>query len=97
MSTPPRNHNDAPVTTDDFGRQEFIQAVCQEIQHCQPPKGLAINGYWGTGKTSALRLVYARLSGKQLACRKHPDSYVIFLPVFGLSLLNISRRFPRIV
>jgi len=49
MSTPPplRNHNDAPVTTDDFGRREFIQAVCQEIQHCQPPKGLAINGYWG--------------------------------------------------
>jgi hypothetical protein len=37
------------------------------------------------------------MHGYRLACRKHPDSYGIFLPVFGLSLLNISRRFPCIV
>ncbi|MEM7019984.1 MAG: P-loop NTPase fold protein, partial [Pseudomonadota bacterium] len=65
------SHNDAPLIVEQgddmgdlLGRSKFIKHVCAVISDCQPPKGIAINGYWGSGKTSALMQVYYQLSGK---------------------------------
>ncbi|MCP4700753.1 MAG: hypothetical protein GY862_28450 [Gammaproteobacteria bacterium] len=58
------SHNDDPVLEDAFGQKDFIEHICKVIKDCQPPKGIAINGYWGTGKTSALMQVYYCLSAK---------------------------------
>jgi len=33
------------------------------IKNCQPPKGIGINGYWGTGKTSSLMQIHKELTG----------------------------------
>ncbi|WP_286019463.1 hypothetical protein, partial [Candidatus Venteria ishoeyi] len=64
MPTNKLSHNDAPVVEDAFQQKAFIQRICKVVKECRPPKGIAINGYWGTGKTSALMQVYYQLSGK---------------------------------
>lgn len=55
-------HNDEPVLETAF-QPDFIRRLCKIIQTCQPPKGLAVTGYWGSGKTSALKQLYYHLSG----------------------------------
>lgn len=54
-------HNDSPTDTDAFGQQAFIDAIAESIQNCTPPKGIGLNGYWGTGKTSSLMQLKAAL------------------------------------
>ncbi|WP_319547654.1 P-loop NTPase fold protein [Desulfogranum marinum] len=58
------SHNDDPTLHDGFDNKDFIKEVCLLIKKCRPPKGIGLNGYWGTGKTSALLQVYFQLSGK---------------------------------
>ncbi len=55
MNAGARSHHDEPALVDGLGRENFIQSVCRLISDCQPPKGIAISGYWGSGKTSALQ------------------------------------------
>lgn len=57
------SHNDTPTVKDAFGNEAFIEAICLLVRTCTPPKGIGINGYWGTGKTSALLQIYQRLTG----------------------------------
>lgn len=61
---PTLSHNDDATLIDAFDNQPFVREVCQVIRDCSPPKGIAINGYWGTGKTSALARVYYHLTGE---------------------------------
>lgn len=58
------SHNDTPTLEDAFANQLFIKGICSLVRDCIPPKGIGLNGYWGTGKTSALLQVYYQLSGK---------------------------------
>ena len=57
------SHNDDPTHQDTLGREKFIERACDLVRNCRPPKGIAINAYWGTGKTSALRRIHYQLSG----------------------------------
>ncbi|MCX7095558.1 MAG: P-loop NTPase fold protein [Methylobacter sp.] len=63
MSNLPLSHNDTAKADDVFQQQAFIDQVCELIKNCQPPKGIGINGYWGTGKTSALMQIHKTLTG----------------------------------
>ena len=58
------SHNDNPALDDAFGHDAFLAEVCKQISTCTPPKGIGINGYWGTGKTSALLQVYYHLTNE---------------------------------
>jgi|GEM_PF-1792840 len=57
------SHNDTAKADDAFKQQAFIKQVCDLIKDCQPPKGIGINGYWGTGKTSTLMQIHKELTG----------------------------------
>ncbi len=63
MPNLPLSHNDTAKADDVFQQQIFIDQVCELIRNCQPPKGIGINGYWGTGKTSALMQIHKTLTG----------------------------------
>jgi hypothetical protein len=56
------SHNDDPTLNDGFHNENFIKEVSELIRNCEPPKGIGINGYWGTGKTSALLQIYHQLT-----------------------------------
>jgi hypothetical protein len=57
------SHNDTAKADDAFQQEAFIKQVCELIKNCQPPKGIGINGYWGTGKTSSLMQIHKELTG----------------------------------
>lgn len=57
------SHNDSPKHIDAFGQSEFIKQIAAVIKTCDAPKGIAINGYWGSGKTSALLQLHKELTG----------------------------------
>ena len=70
----PLSHNDDPTLIDGFANQDFIKEICSLISNCTPPKGIGINGYWGTGKTSTLLQIYHQLTGKYPYGNKPSDS-----------------------
>ncbi|HEX6903294.1 MAG TPA: chaperonin GroEL, partial [Thermoanaerobaculia bacterium] len=59
--------NDQPATDDRFGFGPFVRALCDIVlsESSQTPLALALDGRWGTGKTSVMRMVekQARLAG----------------------------------
>lgn len=63
MPNLPLSHNDTAKADDAFQQDVFIKQVCELIKNCQPPKGIGINGYWGTGKTSSLMQIHKALTG----------------------------------
>ncbi|MDH3348486.1 MAG: KAP family NTPase [Desulfobulbaceae bacterium] len=74
------SHNDDPILRDAFGQQGFIERIAHIIRDCHPPKGIGVNGYWGTGKTSTLMRIYYHLSGKHPFIEK-PDLTMVDAPV----------------
>lgn len=55
--------NDSPFLERDFYRH-FVEEISDEIRHSMPPKTLAVTGYWGSGKTSALAQLFEELTGQ---------------------------------
>ncbi len=57
--------NDTPhLESSDF-YEPFIKRVVNEIRWSPAPKTIAITGYWGSGKTSALAQIYERSTGNK--------------------------------
>ncbi|MCA1606613.1 MAG: hypothetical protein LC775_14360 [Acidobacteria bacterium] len=66
-----RYFNDAPILApedDRFGIDRFAQGLAQSFKRIESPIGatIAINGPWGSGKSSAVNLVrhHHKLSGR---------------------------------
>jgi predicted KAP-like P-loop ATPase len=62
------SYNDAPITdpsADRFGIDPFAKALAASIRKIGSPEGtvVALNGPWGSGKSSAVNLVLHHLSG----------------------------------
>ena len=62
--------NDAPITSsrdDLFGVAPFARALARGIQEMQAPEGVvfAIDGSWGSGKTSVINLIKEELESKE--------------------------------
>ena len=57
------SHNDNPNPIDAFGQGDFIRQIAEVVKTCEAQKGIAINGYWGSGKTSALLQLHKELTG----------------------------------
>ncbi len=70
-----KTHNDQPVLDCKLGRAEWGDQIAKLAISSKPPKTMAIHGTWGTGKTSALAQIHARLGGK---------------PVYSISDTNIQ-------
>jgi hypothetical protein len=56
-------HNDQPVLNCKLGRNNWRDQIAKLVISAKPPKTIAIHGTWGTGKTSVLAQLHARLGG----------------------------------
>lgn len=74
---PKLSHNDTSNHVDAFGQGEFISQIAEVIKTCDAPKGIAINGYWGSGKTSALLQLHKELTGNLPGETKKPSNLEI--------------------
>ncbi|NOQ14179.1 MAG: hypothetical protein GQ583_06845 [Methyloprofundus sp.] len=71
---PTLSHNDAPNDIDSLSQSQFIKEIAEVINNSTPPKGIGINGYWGTGKTSALLQLHRELTGILPTDNKRPKN-----------------------
>src|SRR5262249_27322218 len=68
MTDSARPHNDAPITQpgeDRFGIDPFAQNLAASIRSMKSPEGtvIALNGPWGSGKSSVVNLILHHLKG----------------------------------
>lgn len=49
-----------------FGISVYIDGLAQFVEKCQTPITISIQGSWGTGKTSVMRIVKRKLDSKHL-------------------------------
>lgn len=54
-------HADEPATELSLGIQEHLDGFAEFIQNCETPMTVAIQGDWGTGKTTAMQYIARRL------------------------------------
>lgn len=75
--------NDEPATEDSIGAQPYIQGFVNFITQCPTPMTTAIQGDWGTGKTSALRAIKKALGD---------DAWVIEFNTWQYSQFNLGEQ-----
>ena len=64
MST---GYPDTPITTNEANNFEtgaYVKALSDFILECDTPMTIAIQGDWGTGKTSMINMVDEKIKGK---------------------------------
>ncbi|MDL2217912.1 KAP family NTPase [Christensenellaceae bacterium OttesenSCG-928-M15] len=59
---------DQPATTDMFGIENYISGLCSFITDCDTPMTIAIQGDWGSGKTSVMEMIRDSIDGKGVRC-----------------------------
>jgi predicted KAP-like P-loop ATPase len=60
------NFNDSPISrpeNDKYGFDQFARAIARSIERMATPDGtvIAVNGPWGSGKSSAINLIQHHL------------------------------------
>ena len=53
--------HDKPATEDKLGLQKYIDGLSSFIQNCPTPMTIAIQGGWGSGKSSAIQMIRAEI------------------------------------
>ena len=53
----------ASITEDLFHVEVYVDALCQFIETCDTPMTVSIQGDWGSGKTSMMNMMRAKLAG----------------------------------
>lgn len=64
MATNITTFTDLPATTDLFGLNPYIDGLAEFINMCATPLTIAIQGDWGSGKTSMMEMTKQKLSNK---------------------------------
>ena len=62
--------SDEPSGTDKLSRQAFADAVADIITSTHTPFSIALNGGWGTGKTTILRMIEQALRERETECEE---------------------------
>lgn len=53
-------YRDIPVETleqDEFGIERYVRALCDFIKSCDTPVTIALQGEWGSGKSSFMKIL----------------------------------------
>ncbi|MBQ2697090.1 MAG: hypothetical protein IJF59_00305, partial [Clostridia bacterium] len=79
MDTPtPHGYDDLPAECDALGLQKYFDGLARFIRHCPTPMTIAIQGGWGSGKTSAMKIIRRRL-GTDTAASQGPPARLIHI------------------
>ena len=57
-----RGSTDQPARVDEFGISNYVTGLCSFITDCDTPMTIAIQGDWGSGKTSVMEMVKDRIN-----------------------------------
>ena len=87
MTTSVFGFHDAPADTDSLSIDSYIKGLTTFISSCPTPMTLAVQGNWGTGKTSAMLQIK-----KELA--KRNDFKTVFFNTWQYSQFDLGENLP---
>ena len=62
----PHGYQDVPAGTDALGLDAYFDGLARFIRCCETPMTIAIQGGWGSGKTSAIRIIQKKLAADNI-------------------------------
>ena len=63
-----KGSTDQPARVDMFGISSYISGLCDFIADCETPMTIAIQGDWGSGKTSVMEMVRDSIDKRAVHC-----------------------------
>lgn len=76
----------ASMSEDEFGIQNHVKSLCQFIKYGDSPITIALQGEWGSGKTSFMKMMEHYLCNKELPDEERYDS--IWINTWDMFLEN---------
>lgn len=80
--------SDRPVTEDKLGMRERCEGIAKFITGCSTPMTISILGDWGTGKTTAMRLIQQGIRDKDKADGGTVEPVQIWFNTWQYSIFN---------
>lgn len=84
---------DIPATKDLFNIQNYIDGLSAFIQDCETPMTIAIQGDWGTGKSSIMEMVEAKISAEN----KKGIYNLVSFNTWQFSQFNLGEQLPVVL
>ena len=78
--SPPLGFSDAPVGEDKLELGKYMTGLAEFIERCPTPMTIAVQGDWGTGKTTTLRILESKLENGV-----HPPAKIVNLNTWQFS------------
>ena len=87
---------DQPAREDAFGIGKYISGLCTFISTCDTPMTIAIQGDWGSGKTSVMEMVRTRLASMETIIADLPRKsvYTVWFNTWQYSQFNSGDVLP---
>ena len=76
--------SDMPAIVDKLGTEEQQKGLVEFMRHCSTPMTIAVQGDWGTGKTSMMRLLEKEL--------KKENGSTLWFPTWQFAVLGEQDR-----
>lgn len=86
-----RGCTDVPASVDKFNISKYIDGLTKFISKCDTPMTVAIQGDWGTGKTSIMNLVYKEL------CKSIDEENLIWFNTWQFSQFDLGDKLPMLL
>ena len=78
-----KGFTDSPAVKDEFNIQRYIGGLSSFIEKCNTPMTIAIQGDWGTGKTSIMSMIKKELENKD-------DIHLVWFNTWQFSQFNMG-------
>ncbi len=86
-------HTDEPSHTDELGMKSRYDGITKFVKNCSTPMTIAIQGDWGTGKTTAMQIIRNSLcetESDQMEQKDFQENYTIWFNTWQFSIFNGS-------
>ncbi len=85
---------DIPAVEDEFDISKYINGLTSFIENCNTPMTIAIQGDWGTGKTSVMQMIYNELSEK---AKDEKEKHCIWFNTWQFSQFDLGEKLPLLM
>ena len=85
---------DIPAVNDEFEISKYINGLTAFIEQCNTPMTIAIQGDWGTGKTSVMQMVYNEINEKT---KDDKVKHCIWFNTWQFSQFDLGQKLPLLM
>lgn len=88
---------DVPAVNDEFEISKYINGLTTFIEQCNTPMTIAIQGDWGTGKTSVMQMVYNEINEKTKTNETDDVKHCVWFNTWQFSQFDLGEKLPLIM